>query len=69
MSRSIIYHKVVHRIQRQHKDIKGTETICDDTFFPFYIRIPIPFKNKQLQNCRNTYIQARSLSLLVEAFE
>ena len=54
MSLSIIYCKVVW----------STETVCDDTFFPFYIRIPIPFKNKQLPNCRNTNIPDRSLSLL-----
>jgi hypothetical protein len=44
MSRSIIYHKVVHRIQRQHKDIKGTETICDGTFLLFIYVYPSPLK-------------------------
>ena len=60
MSLSIIYHKVVHRIQRQHKDKKGTETICDGTFLLFIYVYPSPLKTNKLSE----HICTRLLSFL-----
>ena len=69
MSRSIIYHKVVHRIQRQHKDIKGTETICDGAFLLFIYVYPSPLKTNNYQTVGTHMYKTAYFSCLAHAFQ